>query len=86
MLISNQLKGILPFRIKTLFAKALRPTLLLLLLVAINVVSCIMFIGSVYFVVKTAVGTDTNRKRRMAERKTASNFSPAERPKSRLKP
>ena len=36
ILIPNQLRGILPFRIKTLFAKALRPTLLLLLLVAIN--------------------------------------------------
>ena len=36
---------------------------------------------SVYFVVKTAVGANTERKSRMAERKTASYFGPAERPK-----
>ena len=35
-------------------------------------------LASVYFVVKTALGADTNRKYRMAKRKTVSNFAPAE--------
>ena len=38
ILISNQLMGILPFRIKALFANALSPTLFLLFFVAIKVV------------------------------------------------
>ena len=36
--------------------------------------------GSVYFVVTAAVGPNTERKRQMAERKTASSFTLAERP------
>ena len=38
--------------------------------------------GTVYFIVKTALGADTGRKRQMAEIKTALNSAPTERTKN----
>ena len=42
------------------------------------------FLGSVYFIVKTAIGVDTERKHPKAE-KTLSNYILTERPKGRRK-
>ena len=46
-----------------------------------NSMSC-QFLGNVYFVVKTALGINTKRKRQMPEKKAVSNFDLAESPKT----